>query len=185
MKVRTAKVALIAPTGYGKSTVATMIRELCPGAVNIKLAAPLYALQEYIYGRIGVENIATQDGELLQFLGYKIQREAPHFLASEFQRELSKYDGLVPLVTNDDCRPHNYSTLRNLGFQFVRVLGIHRSRSDHSPVDPHHPVEQGLEELDCGFVLDNRGSKAECRAYLEKLLPKLNVPVMTTSCRKS
>lgn len=182
--MKTTKIALIAPTGYGKSTAAKMIAEICPGTVNIKLAAPLYEMQNYIYKKINIEIGDTQDGELLQFLGQKIQREAPQFLATEFERELSIVEGRVPIITNDDCRSHNYLTLQRLEFQFVRVLGIERKRVDRRAVDPDHPVEAGLDTLPCDHRLDNQGSLEQCRINVLDLLERIGA-ITTKTLPKS
>jgi hypothetical protein len=168
------KVAFIAPTGSGKSTAAALVHDLYPASVNIKLAAPLYELQAYIYSRVGAGLKGDQDGELLQFLGHKIQREAPDFLANEFRKIFLSVNGVAPVITNDDCRPHNYEALRSLGFVFVRILGPVRARFDHLSVDPSHPVEKGICDLDCGFVLYNSGSISEYRANIREVLNRIS-----------
>jgi hypothetical protein len=170
---RSTKLCFLAPTGFGKTTIANLVRDVCKSAVNIKLAAPLYDLQTLIYDRIGISVRGEQDGELLQFLGDKIQREAPNFLSREFQTKLSTLHGLCPVITNDDCRPHNYPALKSLGFLFVRVAGYCRTRIDHSRIDPDHPIELGLDQLAVDFSIENTGSIEECRDNVIKLLRKV------------
>jgi len=154
-KIEPIKISFIAPTGFGKTTATKLLSELYPGTVNIKLATPLYEIQRYIYNKIGVRMLGEQDGELLQFLGYKIQKEAPTYLAHEFEKLFIRVRLSANLITNDDCRAHNYLFLKNLGFRFVRINGYSRSRADHSKVDSCHTVENGLAELDCEYLLDN------------------------------
>src|SRR6266581_9362638 len=86
------KLSFIAPTGYGKTTAVQIIQSLYSPSVNVKLSAPLYELQKYFYEFIGAEMRGEQDGELLQFLGYKIQKEAPSFLAMRFYERLKPFE---------------------------------------------------------------------------------------------
>ena len=158
------KLSFIAPTGYGKSTAVKIICDKFEGAVNIKLAAPLYRLQKYFYRFIGVVLTGEQDGELLQFLGCKIQKEAPDFLAQTFYRSFCKASQFANIITNDDCRPHNYQFLKNLGFKFVRIQGLQWNRNDHTKVDQGHLVEKGIENLQCNYFLDNFSSLEEYKS---------------------
>lgn len=167
------KLSFIAPTGYGKTTAVQIIQSLYNPSVNIKLSAPLYELQKHFYEFIGAEMRGEQDGELLQFLGHKTQREAPSFLAMRFYERLKSFEATCRVITNDDCRPHNYPFLKNWGFKFVRIDGFARGRWDHVPVDPHHPVEQGLSDLAADLVLGNLGSIEEYKTSIVEMMEDL------------
>lgn len=67
------KICFIAPSGYGKSTAVKLLSEMCD-VKNIKIAEPLYELQNYFYDFINTKMKGEQDGELLQFLGAKIRK---------------------------------------------------------------------------------------------------------------
>ena len=166
------KLCFVAPTGCGKTTAAGLVAETCR-AVNIKLAAPLIDLQHYIYRYIGVTLRGEQDGELLQFLGSKIYKEAPTFMIDCFEAALARVPADIDFVTNDDCRPHHYEGLRRLGFMFVRVAGPKRARLDHSPVDPSHPVEPQTDAVPVAYTLANVGSMVEFRQRVFELVETL------------
>ena len=94
------KLCFIAPSGFGKSTAIGILNEKF-ALRNIKIAEPLYELQNYFYGFIGVKMKGEQDGELLQYLGMKIRKENNTFLLDEFTQNFSKVSN-VELITNDD-----------------------------------------------------------------------------------
>lgn len=167
------KLSFIAPTGYGKTTAVHIIQNLYCLSANIKLSAPLYELQKYFYEFIGAEMRGEQDGEFLQFLGYKIQKEVPEFLALRFYERLKSLEATYRVITNDDCRPHNYPFLRNWGFKFIRIDGFARMRQDHIAIDPRHPVEEGLNDLAVDLVIDNFGSIEEYRAHIVDMMEDL------------
>jgi len=153
------RISLIGPTGVGKSTLARRVAERFDGVV-IKIAEPLYRLQEEFYRRIG-KMVRGQDGELLQFLGHKVEKESPGWLATQFLDQVERSQ--TSLVVNDDCRLNSYKHLQANGFVFVRVHcedTIHhaRLRADHTSADPNHEVEKGFDEFDTLFTVDNSGS---------------------------
>lgn len=165
------RICFIAPTGFGKTTAANIIAELDRRAINIKIAQPLYDLQHQFYQRLGIDIQGKQDGEFLQFIGHKVQREAPEFLADEFEKRLNRTTTL--LVTNDDCRSHNASRLRTLGFIFVKINGFCRIRDDHRRLDPNHPVESGIEDIACDYELSNFMTMDVYRKDVQALLRKI------------
>ena len=168
------KIAFLAPTGFGKSTACEIIGEMYQ-SINIKLAAPLYDIQNYYYKIIG-SNISScgQDGELLQFLGGKIQRDYPSFLSDTFFKRLKEYslDSRIRVITNDDCRPHNYKALKEMGFLFIGINGFSRIRNDLSIVDPNNDVEwTGIIPVD--YSVDNMFGIIEYGNNLKELMEGL------------
>jgi hypothetical protein len=168
------RLCLYGPTGSGKSTIARYLVDR-HGADLVKVADPLYRLQEHFYRFIGVP-VAGQDGELLQFFAHKIERERPGWLGLEVGARVRSATG--PLVVNDDCRANAYRALEGLGFVFVRVRTApaeirRRSRPDRTPVDPDHPVEQGFEAFRQDYTVDNDGSLTDTLAAVENLLGEL------------
>ena len=142
------------------------------GGTNLKLAEPLLELQQIFYSYVGKDIGSVQDGELLQFLGTKIQREMPDFLANDFRRRLLRttYVQHSSLITNDDCRPHNYPYLKALDFRFVEVRGPQRFRPDHTAVDPKHDVEWQPGAIKPDYVLENAGGLAEYAESIRSLM---------------
>lgn len=103
---------------------------------------------------------AGQDGELLQYLAGKIEREQVGWLGRTMVGKVLASTNR--LVVNDDCRWNSYPALAETGFRFVRVrtapeLRSRRRRADHTPADPGHPVEQGFEHFRADFEIDNDG----------------------------
>lgn len=168
------KIAFLAPTGFGKSTACNILKSVY-NSENIKLAKPLYDIQKYYYKVLGVrEDENKQDGELLQFLGNKIQREYPLFLSDKFfgrLKELSE-KSFFDIITNDDCRPHNYKYLKEMGFVFVGINGFSRVRNDYSKINPANEVEwHGMIPFD--YSVDNYYGLQEYRESLIGLVGKI------------
>lgn len=172
--VQQLRIALIGPTHSGKTTVATYLERHYEGSL-IKIAKPLMDLQNHFYGLIGI-TVSGQDGELLQFLGAKIEKERPSWLCQNF---LTRIEGCPSaLIVNDDCRPNCYRHLQNAGFKFVfvRTSGANRarrSRGDHTPIDPSHHVEQGIDPSICGYTIENDGDLPDTYRQCDELIGKL------------
>lgn len=174
------KLSFLAPSGYGKTTAAGITSDLFQ-AVNIRLAAPLYELQRVIYDFIGKELNNKQDGELLQFLGAKIQREDPRFLALKFFENLvhAVIHQSPAIITNDDCRPHNYPYLKAWGFTFVLINGFRRTRLDHTPIDPQNELEWHVGQIPHDISIENTGDIVELRSAIREMMQRhFNVPEM-------
>jgi hypothetical protein len=162
------KICFIAPSGYGKSTAVSILRKFF-NLENIKIAEPLYYLQNYFYDFINTQINGEQDGELLQFLGIKIRKENKKFLLNQFKTKLSKL-ATIDIITNDDCRPPDYDVLKELGFIFIGINGFNRDRYDHSKADPKSVVEW-QDKPKCEYWVDNLGSMKE---YENNLLILMN-----------
>lgn len=167
-------ICLYGPTGSGKSTVARYLVDMFEAEL-IKVAAPLYELQDAFYRTLGME-IDGQDGELLQFLANKIEKERPAWLGTRFLERVRQSPR--DIVINDDCRLNSYPALRGAGFTFIRVrtspdVLAARPRSDHTPVDHRHPVEQGFEQFDADYELVNDGALHDTLAAAASLVGRL------------
>lgn len=165
----------IGPTGVGKSTAAALVRDIVAGAELVKVAAPLYEIQDLIYQRVGAMTNDRQDGELLQFLGEKFERDFPGFLAADFLRRLNELESNgVRVFVNDDARSPNTEVLRANGFVLVRISGPLRCRDDLTPVAADHPTETRVAAVQSDAVIDNTGSLADLRNKLLKTLEELD-----------
>lgn len=167
----TTKLCFLAPTGFGKTTAVNIIEKIY-GSKNIKLAKPLYKIQDYIYSTIGVDTENKQDGQLLQFLGEKIQREKPDYLANAFYEQMQSIlsNNNIEIITNDDCRPHNYMYLKNMGFKFIKIDGFSRIRDDHTSVNPNHSVEWKESDIMCDIILENHGNLEQYESNITKMM---------------
>ena len=111
------RICLFGPTGSGKSTIARHLASRY-GAEVISVAEPLHRLQDLIYGFLRMD-VAGQDGELLQFLAQKIEREQPGWLVEcllqrrkPLRRILRRQprDGLHARSSLDGTRRPRYGT---------------------------------------------------------------------------
>lgn len=165
------KICFIAPSGYGKTTACNLISKQYKTKL-IKIATPLYELQEVFYNKIGTKMNGEQDGELLQFLGIKIRKENPDFLLNTFKKELEQYKDFDGIILNDDCRPPDYTFLKKLGFIFVQIVGFNRNRKDHSPIDRTKDIEW-QSEIPCHYKIENLDSIQKYEDDLLNLIAKI------------
>lgn len=143
-----ARVALVGFTGTGKSTIAASLigalRRSGLSAQLVKLAAPLYRLQQSYYHEAGVSLApGTQDQELMAEIAARLRRISPDALLKQF---LTTIAALPPetAIVNDDLRvPDPDATgLCSAGFCLIRLEcpdEIRRARlagrSDRSVLD--------------------------------------------------
>lgn len=164
------RICFIAPSGYGKST-AIKILEKKYKIQNIKIAEPMYKMQEYFYSCIKTKIKGEQDGELLQFLGQKIRKENPTFLLDEFSQKLKNADQQT-IITNDDCRPPDYEYLSKLGFVFVGINGFRHDRLDHSPINQKASIEW-QNDIKCDYYVSNTSSLKDYEIQILSLMEKI------------
>jgi len=165
------KICFVAPSGYGKTTAIKILSKLYK-IKNIKIAKPLYDIQRYFYKKIKAKKLGEQDGELLQFLGIKIRKENASFLTDTFVKEVKKYEHLQAIIANDDCRPPDYSTLKGLGFVFVKINGFCRNRVDHTKANPNLSLEW-KSVIPYDFSVDNYGTMLEYKNNLIILIKQI------------
>jgi cytidine deaminase len=176
-----AKFALFGLPGSGKSTfrkVSELVaRDLGFQLQHLRLADPLYAAQEAIYGIVGapLDTPDTQDGELLNMLGVHMRRINPRVLeehATARIRELTaaptRHPGNGRVLICDDMRPIDAPFMKRLGFKFVFIdipatVSVDRreSRGDISLGSLSDPNECGVAGIDHDFVIDNSGDVSD------------------------
>lgn len=147
------KICFIAPSEYGKNTAIEILKTKYR-LINIKIAEPLYHLQNYFYKYIDRQLNEEQDGELLQYLGKKVRKENPMFLLNVFQCELDKNKSFNGILSNDDCRPPDYTFLKEHNFIFIKINGFKRNRLDHTKADPSSNLEW-QKDIPCDYEVDN------------------------------
>lgn len=165
------RICFIAPSGYGKSTAIKIISQKYK-VENVKIAKPLYDMQEYFYDKIETPIKGEQDGELLQFLGAKIRKENSQYLLSHFRDSVESIEEGDVIVTNDDCRPPDYECLKDMGFVFVGIKGYRHDRCDHSSVDAKNKLEW-QSEIKCDYYIDNSSSIENYEKQLDSLMGDL------------
>ncbi len=165
------KISFIAPSEYGKNTAVNILKEKF-NLINIKIALPLYKLQDDFYRFINKNMVGEQDGELLQYYGAKIRKENSQFLLDEFSKKLKKVINFDGIITNDDCRPPDFQFLKQNGFIFVKINGFKRDRLDHTKSNPSSRLEWH-QNLPCDFEVDNFGTMEEYQKNLYNLMDKI------------
>lgn len=178
------KICFLAPSSYGKSTAVKII-ERHFNSENVKIAEPLYDLQNKFYKYINRNIEDKQDGELLQYLGIKIRKENPLFLLENFKQRVD--ETYREIITNDDCRRPDQQYLQEMGFIFVKILGYQRDREDHTKADRENIVEWdndicGMDEdnkivyincTPCDYVITNFGTMEEYEKTILNLMKEI------------
>jgi hypothetical protein len=126
VRTRQLRLAVIGLTGSGKSTVAGMVEAIAAErglrCERLKLAAPLYRLQEVVYRAAGEDvRPQAQDQQLMEVLADALRRINPTSIVADF---LSRLDGVdTDIVINDDLRDPDVDApaLVASGFKVVRV----------------------------------------------------------------
>lgn len=168
------KICFLAPSGYGKSTAVKILQKKY-NAKNIKIAAPLYELQNNFYHFIGMDIGYKQDGELLQYLGKKIRNENKYFLLDSFKSEIRRAEkSNYSMILNDDCRPDDYDYLKDLGFIFVKINGFKRDRDDYTKSDDNNNLEWKFDEIPHDYIINNVGTIEDYEKQLDNLLFAIN-----------
>ncbi|WP_227270860.1 hypothetical protein [Roseobacter weihaiensis] len=120
------RLAIVAPSGSGKSTTAGFIemrcRQLGKSARILKLADPLYRLQQQFYATAG-QHIETyqQNQKLLEDIAMHLRSICPTSIVDDFVKRLSEC--VEDVIVNDDLRDPDVDlpVLRRLGFKILRV----------------------------------------------------------------
>ncbi len=164
------KICFVAPSSYGKSTASNIIIKEFGGLV-IKIAEPLYELQNNFYKKLGI--IADkQDGELLQFYGKKIRQINPEYLLNVFNENIRDANDHTDIIINDDCRPMDYEYLKNLGFIFIKINGYKREREDYKKADDKNPLEW-QNNIPCDYEINNYGNLEELKDEIIKMMGEI------------
>lgn len=120
------KIVVYGLAGSGKSTTAGIVRDYYTqrgkSVEIVKLAKPLYDLQQRFYATAGAAiRYDDQDQPLLETIATQLRRISETSLADDFRRRLKEVR--CDVVVNDDLRdPYvDYPALYNESFVFIRV----------------------------------------------------------------
>lgn len=176
------RIGLIGRPGAGKSSSATILREcyqtLGTAVSKIRLAEPLYDMQEAFYRRLDGRVIEGQDGALLNFFGQHFRLLDPNSLIADFsERCVFAYLGGARVLLCDDVRPVDVPQLRELGFS---ILGINapvdlcmmrkQTRGDVILGEGNHQTERGLDAVTLDYEIENTGSLEELRERISRFV---------------
>ena len=163
------KICFLARSGYGKTTAIETLQKHFDIA-NIKIAEPLYELQEEFYRKLGKEVGNKQDGELLQYYGKKIREVDSDYLLKIFNEKI--VNTTIGIITNDDCRPDDFRFLKENGFIFIKINGYKRDRDDITLANDKSKIEW-QKEIPFDYEINNYGSMEDYQKELLKLIRTL------------
>lgn len=182
--MKLAKIALFGTTGVGKTTFFRILKQLySPVHIDeIKLATPLYNVQEYIYKLCSTQRAyEVQDGVLLNFLGQHMRAINPKVLENYFYERI-KFLENSPAVVCTDARPPDYKFIKDAGFTTILIKADKKVsqqrrivRGDLSLSNPEHSTETNAEgeKLKFDFEISNNGSLEEFEESITKLMGKI------------
>lgn len=178
------KLVVYGLTGSGKSTSSGLIRDHFESkgyqVANLKLAQPLYELQQQFYRAAGKQiSLYDQDQILLECIATQLRRVSPTSLVDSFLRrlEITKAD----IVINDDLRDVDvdYPMLKQHGFSFIRItcreeirLERLKQRSDLSIVT-NSTTTTKLDMIQPHAIIDNSGSLVDLKQNICTALKRL------------
>jgi hypothetical protein len=143
------RLALYGSGGAGKSSCARFMQEKMDEIelkiVRVRLAEPLYALQEAVYSAAGrpLDDPTTQDEALLSSIASHMRRINPEALIWPLWRHIDNAlasERIPDLLVCEDSRPPDRRYLTELKFKFLHIdapaealISRRQSRRDISP----------------------------------------------------
>ena len=178
------KLGFLGTTGVGKDTCCRSIQKLYPRYLTrtVKLAHPLYEVQNFIYRLSGVQKKEEiQDGVLLNFLGKHMRQIDSQVLIRSFAATLREISPDVDLILCPDVRPVDAPHLKAMDFTLIHVtadseiaLKRRKARGDLSLSQPNHETELGLNSDICDYQVANNGSLEELEKQIQCLMQRLS-----------
>lgn len=167
--------------GSGKSTAIECLKALYPGHVhNVKFAAPLYDIQDYIYSRVKQvykpKPDFIKDRKLLQWIGTEWGRDtiSPTVWIDIWKAEVAQVNESNPgsIIVCDDVRFQNEAeTVRAMGGIVVEIASnLRHSRIDTKAGIGGHATESGFDKGLIDSTIFNNGTVEELKASIYKLI---------------
>lgn len=183
-------IAFTGQMGVGKSTAVETLRTwryMNTGFANVKFAAPLYDIQEYIYNRISSVHRRpadfVKDRKLLQWIGTEWGRETIKDsiwvdLWANKVKEIHSYWTKAKMdcvITCDDCRFDNEAqTIRTLGGVIIKLTS-NKNLDRVSTTDglKNHASESGINENMVDYTVHNDYTKEDFELRLKHLFQQI------------
>lgn len=157
--------------GSGKSTLAKHLISKYGDVVIEKVAADLYAIQDYIYDRLDLKLVGEKDRDLLIAIGEWGRSKSPSLWTDACFNRIAKLQNEVVIV--DDIRyPEEAMAIERLGGLLIRLEGIQRGPN----VDPksfNRFSETALDSWDFKHRISNLHSQEETVKQLETILEEV------------
>jgi len=182
-KPKPIKIAFIGPSGSGKSSASKLAKAYLEyegtsyWVWECNIAKPLHTMQRRIYEIMDIES-RSQDGELLQYLAAKFEKELGPKYIEKVDSIVYAYQGRV-ICLNSDCRNNSYKYLKESGFIFVRIgtddnIIAERlpNRNDITIADSKNSVE-GIDQIEIDHLISNNGTLGELNRSVKLLIKKI------------
>ena len=154
--------------GSGKSTLAKHIMDKYEDVVVEKVAGDLYAIQDYIYNRLGLKMKGEKDRDLLIAIGEWGRNVSPSIWTDACFNRVSKLKNNIVMI--DDIRfPEEANAVLKLGGLLVRLEGTQRG-PNVDPKSASRSSETALDDYPFEHVISNLGTQEETIEQLEALL---------------
>jgi len=184
--IKPVKISFFGPSGSGKSTASQCSRKIFGELLPIywfkecDVAEPLHIIQNHIYREMGIKSM-SQDGELLQYLAEKFEKDLGPKCVDRVRKFVYAYQGKV-ICVNSDCRNNAYKCLKDNGFVFVRIQTdpfIRASRlserGDITIANNSNSVE-GIDQIEANYTIFNDGTLDSLNEHIRDLLIKKIIP---------
>ena len=171
-------IALTGKMGAGKSEVASYLLSRIPKSSLVKLAQPLYDIQDYAYGRI-YKKPDGKDRKLLQYLGTEWGRSIdPNLWVDIWTTEvLHRLMFKSDTVITDDARFDNEAaTAISRGGVVLRVEADDSVRGSRIQLNGNsHKSELGVNDCYIYATIYNNGTIEDLHKNIDYLLETLKV----------
>ncbi|WP_280335676.1 ATP-binding protein [Nocardia wallacei] len=177
-----ARVCLLGHSGAGKSTTARFLRATAArrslSCEIVKVAAPLYDLQQAFYTRLGQPlPDEQQDQQLLEALAGWIRRRRAWFLVDDF---LARADATAAdVLVNDDVRSYDidYPELRRRGWTAVRITAEEDLRGKRLAAQGYLTLSdastKGVDTVEVDYEIRNDGTLADLESAVSHLVDQV------------
>lgn len=165
--------------GSGKTTAVEQIRLLAGNrglqVQNLKLAQPLYDIQNFIYDRVSDAHFASptmkKDRKLLQFLGTEWGRTTLGYdiWVNLWQKEANRLQhGGVDILLCDDIRFENEAkAVKDAGGLIIKLVSNSAdTRIDTKSGINKHASEAGVSNEYIDYMIENNGTLEDLRSSL-------------------
>lgn len=161
-------IGLSGKMGSGKTTLAKHIMNKYEDVVVEKVAADLYAIQDFIYKRTGLTMVGEKDRDLLIAIGMWGRSKSSSLWTDSCFNRIYKLSNNVVII--DDIRfPEEAMAVEKMGGTLIRIEGVQRGPN----VDPKSftsSSECALDNWDFKHRISNMGTQEETIQQLENIL---------------
>lgn len=162
-------VALSGKRGTGKSTLANHLIHKAKSPVVLKIAGPIYELQDMIYEKLGLKLEGEKDRPLLIALGMWARDKDEDFWTNLAAKKAMELNQTHDLVIIDDCRFPNEAAIFDGCGMLIRIDGEQRGPNLDAE-SMNHITEIALDDYPFKYRINNSVSLEDTIKQLDKLM---------------